>query len=80
MQNFDILGSKRFFFFCTLLEVSKQDISRFICRVLTIINSKIISKKFLGPTELSKAQNFCVHKPLEVVVVGKYENFMLRPF
>ena len=80
VQNFDILGVEGIFFLCTSLKVLRQGISSSVSFVLTIVNSKVVAKEFLGPADLSGAQTLCFHKPMEVVVVGKYEHLMLRPF
>ena len=32
----------------------------------------------MGLVDLSNAQNLCVHKTVEVVIVGKYKDFMLE--
>ena len=80
MQDFDILGLECLFLFCTLLRVPGQGISSSISFALSIIDSEVVSREFLDPTYLSRAQTLFVHEPLKVVVVGKHENFMLRPF
>ena len=80
IQDFDILGLEDFFFLCTLLRVLNQGISIFIYFALTIIHLKVITKKFLGLIDLSRAQTLHIHKSSEVIVVGKHENFMLRVF
>ncbi len=36
--------------------------------------------QFLSPLNLLRAQAFCIHEALEVVVICKYENFMLVAF
>lgn len=80
MQNFDVFGLEDFFFFCTLLRVLKLYINSFICLTLIIINLELISKKFLGLTDLFKAQTFNIHKPPKIVIVDEYKNFILRLF
>ena len=40
----------------------------------------MVTREFLGPADLSEAQTLHVYKTMEVVVVGKYEHFMLRLF
>ena len=80
MLNLDILGAEGFFFLCTLLKVSRQDISSSIRLALTIINSKVVIKEFLGSADLSRAQTLCVYEPAEVIMVGEYKHLMLKPF
>ena len=36
--------------------------------------------KFLGLTDLSRAQAFCIHKTTEVIMVYKNKNLMLAAF
>ena len=80
MQNLNFLGSEAFFFLCTLLKVLRQDISSFISLILMIIDLKVVTKEFLSPVNLLKAQVFHIYKPVEVVVVGEYKHLMLRSF
>ena len=60
------------------MRVLKQGISSFICLVLTIIDLKVITREFLSPVNLSETQNFHVYELLEVVIVGKYDDFILK--
>ena len=78
MEDFDVLGIEGLFFFCTLLRVLKQSVSSFICLTLTIINSEVVTREFLGPAKLSRVQTFRVYELAEIVVVGKHKNFMLK--
>ena len=80
MQDFDILGAEGFFLLCTLLRISRQGISSPVSLALTIVNSEVVAKEFLGPADLSGAQTLRLHEPAEVVVVGEYEHLMLGPF
>ena len=80
MQNFQVFGLKSFFFFNTLLGILRQGVSSSICVVLAKINLDMITEKFLSPADLSRTQNLCIHKLLEVIIVGKHENFMLKAF
>ena len=80
MQDFDVLGAEGFFLFCTLLRVLKQSISSYVSLALMIVNSEILAREFLGPTDLSGAQTLRLHELAEVVVVGKYKHLVLRPF
>ena len=40
----------------------------------------MVSKEFLGLTDLSEAQTLYIHKITEIIVVGKDENLMLVIF
>ena len=79
VQDFDILGAEGLFFFYTLLKVSRQDISSLVSLTLIIINLEVVTREFLGPANLTRAQTFRVYKPAEVVVLGEYEHLILRP-
>ena len=78
MQDFDIFGAEGFFFLCTLLKVSRQGISSSVSLFLTIIDLEMVTKEFLGLANLPRDQTLYVYEPAEVVVVGKYEDFMSR--
>ena len=78
MQDFDVPVSESLFFLCTLLRVLRQGVSSSIGFALTIIDSEMVTREFLSPANLSGAQTLRIHEPAEVVVVGKYEDFMLR--
>lgn len=78
MEDLNILRSKDLFFLNTLLRVLRQGIGSSVCFALIVINSEIITKKFLSLTDLSEAQTLYIYKLVEVVKVDKYKNFMLR--
>ena len=80
MKDLDFLGAKDLLFLRTLLRVSKQGISSFFCLALFVIDLELVARELLGPVDLSKAPTLCVHELAEVVVPGKYEHLMLRPF
>ena len=80
MQDFNVLVSEGLFIFCTLLRVSREDVSSSINFTLIIIDSEVVTREFLGPAKLPGAQTLLIHKLVEVLVVGKYKNFMLRAF
>ena len=80
MQDFDVFGAEGFFLFCTPLRVSRQGIRSSVSLALTIVDLEVVTRELLGPADLSGAQTLCVHKPAEVVLVGKYKNFMSRAF
>ena len=80
MEDLDVLGAEGLFLFYTSLRVLRQGISSSVSLVLTIIDSEVAMREFLGPADLSRAQTLCVYELAEVVVVGKYEHLMLKPF
>lgn len=80
MQNSDILSLESFFFFGALLKVLKAGISNSINLIPLIIDLKLILKEFLGLIDLFRAQTSYILELLEVVVVGKHENFIVRTF
>lgn len=69
MYDLGIFGLKNDFFLNTLLKVLWEGISSPISFDLTIINSNIISRQFLGPSNLFGAQAFYIHEVTEVIVV-----------
>ena len=80
MEDFDVLGAECLFFLYTLMRVLKQGISNFVSLALTIINLEVVMRKLLGLADLSWAQTHCIHKPVEVVMVGEYKHLMLKFF
>ena len=80
MQDFNVFYLEGFFFFSTLLRVSKQGIGSSVSLVLMIIDLEVVIREFLSPADLSEAQIFYVHELLKVVMVGKHKNFILRAF
>ena len=78
MQNLDILGSEGLFLLSTPLRVMRQDIGSSVCLALSVIDLKVVTRELLGPANLSGAQTLLFHESLEVVIVVKYEDFMLR--
>ena len=80
MQDFDVFGAEGVFFLKTSLRVSRQSISSFVGFAMTIVDSEVVAREFLGPADLPGAQTLRLHEPAEVVVVGEYKQLMLRPF
>ena len=80
MQNLDIFSVESLFLLSTLLRVLRQGISSSVSFTLAIIDSKIVTKKFLGQADLSRAQTLYIHELAEVIVVCKYEHLILRLF
>ena len=80
VQDIDILCSEGLFFLSILLKILKQGIGSSICFALIIIDFKMVLRKFLSSANLSGAQTFYIHKLPKVLMIDKYENFMLRAF
>ena len=78
VEDFDVFYSEDFFFLSIPLRVLKQGIGSFIYLSLMIIDLDVVTRKFLSPADLSGALILCIHKLSKVVMVDKYENFMLR--
>ena len=45
-----------------------------------IIDLEVVLRKFFSLIDLFRAQTLCVHKSSEFVIVGKFKNFVLKPF
>ena len=80
MEDLDVLDAEGVFLFCTLLGVLRQGISNFVSLALTIIDSEVVTREFLGPTDLPEAQTLCVHESTKVVVVCKDEDLVFAIF
>ncbi len=80
MQDLRILGLEGLFFLSTPLEISRQGISSSISFALLIVNPEVIPWQFLSPSDLPRAQVFCSHEALGVVVIFKHEDFILAAF
>ena len=80
MHDFDVFCLEGVFFLNIPLEVSKQGISSSVSFALTIIDSEVVTREFRGPANLSIIQTLRFHKSLEVVMVGKHEDFMSKAF
>ena len=78
MQDFDVLCSEGLFLFDTSLRVSRQGISSSVSLALTIVDSEVVTREFLGPADLSGAQTLRIHESSEVIIVDKHEDFMSR--
>ena len=80
VQDLVVLGAEDLFLFYTSLRVSRQGIDSSASFALIIVNSKVVTREFLGPADFSGAQTLYVYKPTEVVIVGEYEQLMLEAF
>ena len=80
MEDLDVLGIQGVFLFCTLLRVSRQGISSSVSFALTIIDSEVVTREFLGPADLPGAQTLRVYELTKVVVVYKAEDLVFAIF
>ena len=78
MQNFDVLCLEAFFLLNTPLRVLRHGIGSSVSLALTIIDLEVVMKEFLSPADLSGTQTLCLHELTEVIIVGKYKDFMLK--
>ena len=78
VQDFYVLSSKNPFLVSTPMRVLRQSVSSSICFVLAVVNLEVVTKKFLSPANLSRAQTLHVYKLLEFVMVDKHKDFILR--
>ena len=80
MKNMSVFGLKLFFFIETFLKEARYGICSSIGLALAILDLKMISEELLGPLDPTKAQTLCIHKPIEVVMVGQNKNFVFAAF
>ena len=80
MKNLSVLSSKDFFLVLAFQKKARQSISSCIGLALTIIDPEMISKEFLSPTNLTKAQAPFVIKLSKVIMVGEHRHFVLAAF
>ena len=78
MKDLDVLGTEDVFRLYISLRVSRQVISSSVSLALTIIDSEVVTREFLDLLNLLGAQTLRVHKLTEVIIVGKYKDFMSR--
>lgn len=50
----------------------RKSIYNAINHILSVVNLKIVPRQFSSLLNLLKAQTFCVDKPTEVFIFGKY--------
>ena len=58
MQDFDVFCLEGVFFFSVPLGILRQGISSSVSFALMIINSKVVTREFLGPAHLFGAKLF----------------------
>ena len=80
MEDLSVVSFKLFFFIETPLKKAWQYVCYSIYFILTIINLKILTKNFLDPTNLTKAQTLYIQELLKVIIVNKDENLVFAAF
>ena len=80
MEDLSAFNLKLFFFIENLLRKAKQRVCYSICFTLTRINLKKITRKFLGLTNLTKAQPFYIYKLLKIIIVNEKKYFIFPAF
>ena len=80
MEDLGVLSLKLFFLIMAPLREAREGVCSTVCLALTIIDLEVVTREFLSPADLSEAQTLCVHKPTEVVMVDKHQDFVLAIF
>lgn len=47
---------------------------------MIVIDLKLVMTELLSPTDLLRAQTFCIHKLIKVIVVGEYKDLSTTTF
>ena len=80
MKNLSVLSLKLFFVIQVSLKETRKCICSFIHFILTIINSKMITRELLGPVDLMRAQTFYIYELSEVIMVSENKDFVFVAF
>ena len=80
MKDSAILSSEFILLILASLRKSRQSICSCIYFALMVVDSKIVLRELLGPTDLSGAQIFCIHEAIKIVVVCEDEHLVLATF
>ncbi len=80
MKNLGVLISESLFLGLASLGEARQGIRQSISFFLTIIDSEVVSRKLLGPADLTRAQTFCIHESTKVIIVSKDEDLVFIAF
>ena len=78
--SLQFLCFKNSFLFGIPLRIFKWGVCSFIILALSIINTKLVTKKLLIPTELSEAQVFCIYETAKVFLVCENKHFIFATF
>ena len=76
MKNLGVLSSKGLFLGLTSLGKARQGISGGIGISLEIVNSKMVNREFLGPSDLPGTQALGIHESAKIVIVGEDEDLV----
>ena len=77
MKDLAILSSEFLLLILVSLKKPQQSICSRICLTLAIVNLVMVSREFLGLADLFRAQAFCIHETMKIIVVRKDENLIL---
>lgn len=80
MKDLSILISEYFFFGMTFLRKVREDINYSIDSFLTIIDLNMVSREFLGLSDLMRIQAFYIYKFVEVIIVNKNKDLIFTVF
>ena len=80
MKDSAILSLEHLLLILASLWNPRQSICSRICLTLAIVDSEMVSRELLGPTDLSGAQALRIHETTEVIVVRKDKNLMFATF
>ena len=80
MKNLDILSLKLFFLIMTPLREMKEGVYSSISLASMVVDLKMVSKKFLGPSNLIRAQTFYIHELTKVVIIDQDKDIILAAF
>ncbi len=76
MKNLRVFILKGLFLGLASLGEARQGISGGIGLSLTIVDSKLVYREFLGPSDLPGTQDLGIHKMAEIVIVCEEEDFV----
>ena len=62
------------------LKEAREDVCSSICFALTVVNLKMVTRKFLSPVDLSEAQTLYVYKTAKVIMIGQDKDLVLATF
>ncbi len=77
MENLGVLSSESIFLGLASLGEAGQGISSSISLSLAVVDSEVVPRELLGPTDLSRTQ---VHALAKVVVISDDKNLVLATF
>ncbi len=80
VKNLSIFILKLFFLGLNFLKKVRLSISYNISFSQIIIYLEVVLKEFLGLTDLEKAQGFCIHELMKVIMVSKNKNLVFAVF